>query len=362
MTPAPTVAAALAAALLFGASTPLAKQLLRETSPVLLAGLLYLGSGVGLSIARLLRDRRWRTPVLARREWLWLLLAIGFGGVLGPLLLMLGLERTPAASASLLLNLEAVLTALLAWIVFRENTDRRVVLGMALIVAGAAARAGRGAGYASGFGWGALLIALACLCWALDNNLTRKVSASDATFLAALKGLAAGVVNTGLALLIGERLPAPSGTVEAMTVGLLGYGVSLVLFVLALRGLGAARTGAYFSTAPFLGAAIAILAFGEHPSPLFWLAALFMGIGVWLHFQERHEHMHTHQPLPHTHHHIHDEDHQHAHPFEWDGREPHTHEHTHALLRHSHPHYPDVHHQHRHDGNGERQRRGREAR
>ena len=343
------VIAALAAALLFGASTPFAKQLLRDTSPMLLAGLLYLGSGLGLSAARLLRDRGWRAPALARAEWLWLLLAIGFGGVLGPLLLMLGLSRTPAAAASLLLNLEAVLTALLAWVVFRENTDRRVVLGMVLIVAGAAVLAGGGRSYVAGIGWGAPLIALACLCWAIDNNLTRKVSASDAVFLAGLKGFAAGAVNTGLALLLGARLPGSAGIVEAMTVGLLGYGVSLVLFVLALRGLGAARTGAYFSTAPFMGAAIAVIAFGEHPSATFWIAAVLMGAGVWLHLQERHEHVHTHSPITHTHRHVHDEHHQHSHDFDWDGREPHTHEHAHAPLTHSHPHYPDIHHQHRHD-------------
>lgn len=345
----PAVVAALAAALLFGASTPLAKELLRDTSPLLLAGLLYLGSGIGLSGGRLFRDRGWRTPALARAEWLWLLLAIGFGGVLGPLLLMLGLARTPAASASLLLNLEAVLTGLLAWIVFRENTDRRVVLGMALIVAGAVVLAGRGTSFASGIGQGAPLIALACLCWAIDNNLTRKVSGSDAAFLAGLKGLAAGVVNTGLALFLGERLPAPTGIAEAMTVGLFGYGVSLVLFVLALRGLGAARAGAYFSTAPFMGAAIAVLALGEHPSPTLWLAAMLMGAGVWLHLRERHEHAHTHLPTTHTHRHVHDGHHPHPHDFDWDPREPHTHEHTHALLIHSHPHYPDiVHHQHEH--------------
>ncbi|MGH9485867.1 MAG: EamA family transporter [Terriglobales bacterium] len=348
--PARASAAALVAALLFGASTPLAKQLLREDSPMLLAGLLYLGSGVGLSVARLARDRRWHAPVLARRDWLWLLLAIGFGGVLGPLLLMLGLMRMPAASASLLLNLEAVLTALLAWTVFRENTDRRVALGMALIVAGAAVLAGHGAAYGPGFGSGAPLIGLACLCWALDNNLTRKVSASDAVFLAALKGLAAGGVNTGLALLIGERLPAAPGIAEAMTVGLFGYGVSLVLFVLALRGLGAARTSAYFSTAPFLGAAIAVLAFGEHPPAMFWLAAVLMMGGVWLHLQERHEHVHTHPTVAHTHRHIHEEDHRHSHGLGWDARQPHTHEHTHGPLTHNHPHYPDIHHQHGHGG------------
>lgn len=345
----PAISAAFAAALLFGASTPLAKQLLRDTSPLLLAGLLYLGSGIGLSAGRLLRDRGWRAPGLGPAEWRWLLLAIGFGGVLAPLLLMLGLAHTPAASASLLLNLEAVLTALLAWVVFRENTDRRVVLGMILIVAGAAVLSAPGGSQAPQSVGAALLIALACLCWALDNNLTRKVAASDAAFLAGIKGLTAGVVNTGLALLLRDRIPPLAGLAEAMTVGLLGYGVSLTLFVLALRGLGAARTGAYFSTAPFMGAAVAILAFAERPLPTFWLAAVLMGAGVWLHLQERHEHAHAHSPITHSHRHVHDEHHQHSHDFDWDGHEPHTHAHGHASLTHSHPHYPDIHHQHRHD-------------
>lgn len=346
----PAVAAALAAALLFGASTPFAKKLLRDVSPVLLAGLLYLGSGIGLGIIRLTRDRGWRMPRLSGREWWWLMLAIGFGGVLGPLALMLGLTTTSAATASLLLNLEAVLTAVIAWVVFRENTDRRVVLGMVAIVAGAvllvwpdlSQRAGR-------LGWGALLVAGACLAWALDNNFTRKVSATDALFLAGLKGTVAGVVNTGIALALGAALPAASAISEAMVVGLLGYGVSLVLFVLALRGLGTARTGAYFSTAPFLGAAIAILAFGEHASMLFWVAAVVMAVGVWLHLTERHEHLHTHEAITHTHRHVHDIHHQHTHDFPWDGSEPHTHPHTHDPITHNHPHYPDIHHQHRHD-------------
>lgn len=344
----PSTSAALAAALLFGASTPLAKALLQDVSPVLLAGLLYLGSGIGLAGVRLLRDRGWRTPTMAKKEWFWLLLAIGVGGVLGPLALMLGLARTPAATASLLLNLEAVLTAVLAWVVFRENADRRIVLGMLLIVTGAVLLVLPGPSQRLGLGWGALLIAGACLCWALDNNFTRKVSASDAIFIACLKGLAAGVVNVGIALVLGSRVPAMPFIGMAMGVGLLGYGVSLVLFVLALRGLGAARTGAYFSTAPFVGAAIAILAFGEHASGVFWLAAVLMGAGVWLHLTERHEHLHTHEPITHTHRHVHDEHHQHVHDFDWDGREPHTHEHAHAPITHSHPHYPDIHHGHRH--------------
>lgn len=266
------------------------------------------------------------------REWLWLALAIGFGGVLGPLALMAGLTRTSAATASLLLNLEAVLTAVLAWVVFRENANRRIVIGMALIVAGAALLAWRGT--SQGLGWGAVLVAGACLCWALDNNFTRKVSANDALFLAGSKGTVAGIVNTGIGFALGAHVPGLPVVGATMIVGLLSYGVSLVLFVLALRGVGAARTGAYFSTAPFFGAAIAILAFGDHASPLFWLAALLMGAGVWLHLTEPHAHWHTAAAITHTHPHVHDSQHQHVHTFEWDGSEPHTHPHTHEPPAH----------------------------
>jgi drug/metabolite transporter (DMT)-like permease len=283
--------AALGAAVLFGASTPLAKALLRDLSPVLLAGLLYLGSGLGLALIRLIRDRGWRAPGMTKREWLWLLLAIIFGGVLGPVLLMLGLLRTPAATASLLLNLEAVLTALIAWSVFRENANRRIVLGFTLIVVGALLLALPSSSQHLGLGRGALLIAGACLCWALDNNFTCKVSSSDALFIAGLKGWVAGVVNTVIAVGLGARFPSAPVVGMALGVGLLGYGISLVLFVLALRGVGSARTGAYFSTAPFIGAAIAILAFGDHALWMFWLAAVLMGAGVWLHLTERREHL-----------------------------------------------------------------------
>lgn len=334
--------------MLFGASTPFAKVLLGHTSPELLAGLLYLGSGIGLTIARLIRDRGWRSVGLLPREWPWLLGAIGFGGVLGPLLLMIGLARTPMTSASLLLNLEAVLTALLAWVVFRENTDRRIVLGMALIVAGSIVLSWPSQGVALGDGVAAFLIALACAAWAIDNNLTRKVSASDALFVAGLKGWVAGIVNVTIALALGASLPKGVVISEALLVGFLGYGASLVLFVLALRGLGSARTGAYFSTAPFIGAAIAIVVFHEPTSIAFWIAAAFMAGGVWLHLTEHHEHEHTHEPMEHAHRHVHDEHHQHAHDFSWDGQEPHTHPHMHERLTHRHPHYPDIHHRHRH--------------
>lgn len=344
----PAVLAALAAAFLFGASTPLAKQLVGELPTLLLAGLLYLGSGLGLSVIRAVRDRRWATVRLRADEWRWLLAAIALGGIAAPVLLLFGLARTAASSASLLLNLEAVLTALLAWVVFRENADRRIVLGMLLIVAGGVVLSWSESAGASA-GWlGPLAIAGACLCWAADNNLTRKVSAADALFLSALKGLVAGGVNTALYFLF-DRSPAGWGAAPlAMLVGLFGYGLSLVLFVLALRGLGAARTGAYFSTAPFIGAAIAILAFGEPVTTSFTAAAALMGMGVWLHLTEVHEHEHVHEPQAHEHPHVHDEHHRHEHAFPWDGQEPHTHWHRHEAMTHRHPHYPDIHHTHGH--------------
>lgn len=339
---------ALAAAALFGASTPLVKLLVGEVSPLLLAGLLYLGSGLGLAAIRLLRDRAWRPSGLAPCEWRWLAGAIVFGGMLGPALLMFGLTRVDAGPASLLLNLEAVFTAALAWVVFRENADRRIVFGMLFIVAGGVALAWPTEGGAASDGIGMLAIAAACLCWAIDNNLTRRVSGSDALFIAGAKGLTAGAVNTGLGLLAGASLPALTTSAAAMLIGLVGYGLSLLLFVLALRGLGAARTGAYFSTAPFIGAAVAVILLGEPTPAPFWIAAGLMALGVWLHLTERHEHLHVHEPLEHSHSHVHEMHHQHAHDFEWDGREPHTHWHRHEVLAHKHPHFPDIHHRHGH--------------
>jgi hypothetical protein len=197
---------------------------------------------------------------------------------------------------------------------------------------------------------GTAAIAGACLCWAIDNNLTRKVSGADALFVASSKGLAAGAINTGLAFSLGAVLPPWDTAGVALLVGFTGYGASLVLFVLALRGLGAARTGAYFSTAPFIGAAIAIGVFGEPAGATFWIAALLMAAGVWLHLTETHAHEHTHEPLLHSHSHVHDEHHRHEHDFDWDGREPHAHSHLHTAMRHSHPHFPDIHHRHGHAG------------
>jgi len=339
---------ALGAAALFGASTPFAKLLTGDMPPVLLAGLLYLGSGLGLSLARVIRDRGLRPSDLPKGEWPWLLGAIFFGGVLGPVALMFGLLSTSGSTASLLLNLEAVLTAVIAWVVFKENADRRIVIGMLAIVAGGVALSWPTASAVQSSVTGPALVGLACLCWAIDNNLTRKVSASDALFIAATKGVMAGAVNTLIAMGMGAVLPGFATLSVTMVVGLLGYGISLVLFVLALRGLGAARTGAYFSTAPFIGAATALMVFPETTSLAFWMAMGLMSVGVWLHLTERHAHEHTHIELSHGHVHCHDEHHQHVHDFEWDGVEPHTHDHKHAKLKHEHAHFPDVHHRHSH--------------
>jgi drug/metabolite transporter (DMT)-like permease len=338
---------ALLAALLFGASTPFSKLLLGHTPPALLAGLLYLGSGLGLTLVLLLRRGRSTEASLTKPDLPWLAGAVFFGGVLGPLLLMLGLSRTPASGASLLLNMEAVFTALLAWFAFRENFDRRIALGMALIVAGSVVLSWRGAeGFALPLG--SLAVVGACLCWGIDNNLTQKVSAGDPLQVTAIKGVVAGTVNLCLALSLGARLPSVAAVAGAALVGFAGYGLSLALFVTALRYIGTARTGAYFSTAPFAGALVSLLALREPVGPAFFAAAALMGAGVWLHLTERHEHEHRHERLAHSHQHVHDEHHRHAHEPGVDPNEPHTHPHVHEPMTHSHPHFPDIHHRHGH--------------
>jgi drug/metabolite transporter (DMT)-like permease len=348
----PGVLAAIGAALLFGAGTPLAKLLLIEMDPWLLASLLYLGSGVGLTIYRLAR-RNHQAVRLKRAEWGWLTCAVLAGGVLAPVLLMYGLTRTPASSASLLLNAEAVFTALLAWFAFRENFDGRIALGMAAIVAGAVILCWPSTAEPDSLSLSvipALAILAACLAWGLDNNLTRKVSLADATWLASIKGLVAGSTNLVLALVFVRRseFPSPLGIAAAMVLGCIAYGSSLSLFVTALRYLGTARTGAYFSVAPFFGAVLAIVLLREPFTLGLAAAGILMGVGIWLHLAERHSHEHTHSALEHEHEHEHDRHHQHVHGPGVSGARKHTHPHRHEPLAHSHPHYPDSHHRHDH--------------
>ncbi len=329
----PGILAALGAALLFGSGTPLAKMLLAGVSPWLMAALLYLGSGIGLKLYRLLR----KAPAvrLSRGEWPLLAGAIFTGGVLGPGLQMLGLTRMPASGASLLLNAESVFTVLLAWFVFKENFDKRIALGMGAILAGLLILSWPGEAKFSGV-VPALCVLGACFCWAVDNNLTRKVSLTDATWIASLKGLVAGTVNLGLALALGAKWPSLSHIAGSMGVGLFAYGASLVLFVIGLRHLGAARTGAYY----FLH---------EHISSKLLSAGALMAVGLWLHLTEKHVHPHVHLALDHEHEHTHDAHHQHEHPYPVKPGTVHTHPHHHEPMTHTHEHYPDAHHQHEHE-------------
>jgi len=339
--------AALGAALLFGAGTPLAKALLADVDPWLLAGLLYLGSGVGLTMVRVLRPTSARVR-LARGEWRWLALAVAFGGVMGPVLLMFGLVGMPASGAALLLNAESVFTAVIAWVVFRENVDRRVFIGMLAIVAGAVFLS-----WPARADFGDMLPALAvlgaCLCWGIDNNLTRKVSLADAGWITSVKGLSAGATNLVLAFAFGAAWPAWPAVGSALIVGFFAYGVSLVLFVIGLRHLGTARTGAYFGVAPFFGTLLAVLILGETVTLQLTVAGALMALGVWLHLTERHEHEHVHSALEHEHEHTHDEHHRHTHAEPIAPDAEHSHRHRHEPMTHRHPHFPDAHHRHEHD-------------
>jgi drug/metabolite transporter (DMT)-like permease len=338
------------AAALFGVSTPLAKRFLADVDPWLLAGLLYVGAGAGLALldaAVRLGGIGWREAAIPRAGWPWLGLALGVGGVAAPVLLMFGLVWTPASTASLLLTLEAVFTAALARLVFGESVGRRIGLGLVAISAGALVLGWTGAPTIGALA-GPALIAAACLAWAIDNNLTRKVALADPLRIAFVKGSIAGVINAAIAAWRGAAWPAPQAIAGAAIVGFVGYGVSLVFFVLALRAVGAARTGAYFSLAPFFGAVAALGLLGERPTMRLAVAGGLMGLGAWLHLTEEHEHGHAHGEFAHEHRHRHDEHHAHRHEAGARLGEVHTHPHVHAGLLHRHPHFPDPHHDHRH--------------
>ena len=342
---------ALSAAALFGASTPLAKLLLHDISPVTLAGLLYLGSGAGLFVVRLIRsrfrpDRAKKEFELEAGDYPWLAGAVLAGGIIAPVMLMWGLSGATASAASLLLNFESIITTLVAAAIFREAVGGRIWLASLVMLAG-----GLLLSYDPdarfNLSLNSIAVIGACLMWAIDNNLTRRISASDPTTIAMIKGLAAGAVNIVLGQYGGDAMPGLWSLASSMTLGFFSYGLSLVLFIYALRHLGSARTGAHFSTAPFIGAAVAILALEEPFTLVFAGALLLMVLATWLVLTEQHEHEHEHEFMKHSHEHTHDEHHQHEH----DGTEepePHMHAHVHLPLRHAHPHLPDIHHRHEH--------------
>lgn len=343
---------AIVSAILFGASTPAAKYLLGRVDPWLLAGLLYLGSGLGLIFILVINYFILKKPTqeasLTIHDYGWLALVTIFGGIIGPLLLMFGLVHIQASTVSLLLNLESVLTATMAWIIFKEHTDKRLVVGMLFIVIGGLVIAWQGQLKITNI-LGPLLVAGACLAWAIDNNLTRKISAADPLKIVAIKSFVAGITNVTLALWFGATLAIQWNIIFISSlIGFIGYGVSIICFILGLRNIGTARTGAYFSLAPFIGAAFSICFLGETLSIQLIIAGILMGVGLWLHLTESHEHEHDHELLKHEHKHYHDEHHKHEHlPTDPSG-EPHSHRHVHEPMRHSHMHYPDIHHRHGH--------------
>jgi drug/metabolite transporter (DMT)-like permease len=336
----------LLAAALFGLSAPIAKRLLGEVSPRVLAGLLYLGAGLGLAASNLVRRSENEAPI-QRQDVPVLLGVVVAGGVLGPWLMLVGLARVSGVVGSLLLNLEGPLTMLLAVLLFREHLGRYGVVAAAFVFAGAGLlKLQTGGGGVDG--WGMAAVSLACLAWAIDNNLTQRLSLRDPFAIVRIKALGAGSFNLGLGLFLGEELPSPTITAGALVLGLLSYGASVVLDAYALRLVGAAREAAYFATAPFVGALAATFILGETLRLIDLAAMVTMALGVAALLLERHSHRHEHHAMEHEHVHVHDPHHQHEHASDDPPGEPHSHPHRHAPLVHDHPHLPDAHHRHRH--------------
>jgi drug/metabolite transporter (DMT)-like permease len=341
---------ALIAALLFGASAPLSKLLLGEVEPIPLAAFLYLGSGIGLLLMKTFQriNQRYteREAQIKKSDYSWLAGAILAGGVAAPIVLLFSLQKTPAATASLLLNFECVATTLIAALAFKESISRHAWWAIGLItLASILLSINPTAGW--GISLGVLGIIAACFLWGMDNNFTRNISAKDPLMIVTIKGLVAGCFSLGLALILGNELPTLGVTLGAMLLGCLSYGVSIVLFIHAMRGLGAARTSALFGTAPLAGMFISFLLFREFPGWMFMIALPLMVVGTLFLLSEEHEHDHVHEMTVHEHSHAHDDGHhEHDHEGEFAGK--HSHVHDHDELTHAHHHMPDIHHRHIH--------------
>lgn len=343
---------ALLAAVLFGASAPLAKILLGDVEPIPLAALLYLGSGIGLlcvkAVQHFLQGSSDQEARIVKKDLPWLTGAILAGGVAAPIVLLFSLQSTPAATASLLLNFESVATTLIAALAFRESISRRAWWAVGLItLASILLSINSQANW--GLSLGALGIVTACILWGVDNNFTRNISAKDPLVIVTIKGLAAGSFSLTMALVLGNSLPALKSILGALALGCLSYGISIVLFIHALRGLGAARTSALFGTAPLAGMLLSFLIFREFPGWMFLLAVPFMFLGMLFLINEKHEHEHDHSHATdmHEHAHVHEDGH-HNHAHVGDTPRKHSHLHTHDKMTHAHHHMPDIHHRHEH--------------
>jgi drug/metabolite transporter (DMT)-like permease len=341
------VASGLGAAVLFGLSTPFAKLLLPSSGPLMLAGLLYLGAGIGLTAIAPFR-RTDREAPLRLGDLPTLAAMVVAGGIAGPILLLVGLARLPGGEASLLLNLEAPFTIGIAVLFFDEYLARREVVGAAAVVLGGLVLAS-GPSEGSMRALGALAVSGAGLAWAIDNNLSQRLSLRDPVAVTRMKTLVAGGVNVTVAMAMGDRLPGTIPLAGALLTGFLGYGLSIVLHLLALRHIGTARQAAYLATAPFIGAVASVPILGEQFTWKEVAAGLAMGAGVTVLVRARHGHRHVHEAMEHDHAHVHDEHHDHTHSL-GAPPEPHSHLHQHTPLAHDHPHHPDLHHRHRHRG------------
>lgn len=339
----------LSAAALFGLSAPLAKLLLPHVGVLPLASLLYLGAGLGLVAWGLLprSHAAAHEPALRRSDVPPLVAIVALGGVIGPILMLVGLARVSAVAGALLLNLEGPLTIVLALLLFGEHLGLRGAIAAALVFAGAATLA-FAPGELRADPLGVVCLAGACASWGVDNNLTQRLSLRDPVALARIKTLGAGVCSGAIALATSAAWPEPAAAALALAVGSVCYGASLVFDTYALRLLGAAREAAFFATAPFVGAIAAVPLLGETPRASQVIAALLMAGGVAVLLRERHAHTHGHEALEHEHSHVHDAHHQHAHDESVPTQEPHSHPHRHASLVHDHPHVSDLHHRHSH--------------
>lgn len=339
------------AAILFGASAPFSKLLLSDIPPLQLAGLLYLGSGLFLLILYLVKNIFIKAKVeakLQKTDLLWLAGAVISGGILAPIALMFGLSITPAATASVLLNFEAASTTVIAAFFFREHIGKRVVVALAVLTIASIVLAMDFSGN-FGFSFGALFVLLACILWGVDNNLTRNISLKDPVVIVIVKGIGAGSFSFVLSLMTGSPFPSLSHTIPALLVGGFCYGASLLLFILALRGLGSARASSFFASAPFIGAGLSFLIFKDAPTIQFFVALPIVLAGTFLLFSESHLHFHAHDEFEHDHVHTHpDEHHNHSHGSDIPDSDMHSHNHNHESLCHSHGHLPDIHHRHAH--------------
>ena len=342
----PGVVAAAVSAVLFGVSAPAAKALLSNAEPLVLGAVLYLGAGLAMIAIRPVLPTEAREAPLRKSDVPVLLAMTLAGAIVAPVLLLVGLQRVSAVTGSLVLNLEGPLTVGLAVVFFGEQLSVSAAIGALFVMAGAAILGFAPGATMQGDVWGGFAVAGACLGWAIDNNLTQRLSLRDPLAIVQVKGLVGGILALALAVAVGSAVPPARTIAWGLLLGSLSYGASVVLAVHAMRLIGVARQAALFATAPFVGVVVSVAILGEAFGLRELVAMILMVAGLGLFLRERHSHRHVHEPITHDHRHVRDEHHQHAHGAVDPPGEPHAHEHTHPVREHDHPHVPDLHHRH----------------